>query len=274
MLVVAAALSVLSALSAAPPPKPSAPAGAAEAVTAVDAIDLVAGAKQARERYLEGDFSGAVAVAERVNAAFERNAAYTTDVGDWSAWADAQATRAVALGKLGKDADSDAVWTALAVVRPTYMPDKGFVPPRHVARFQTLRDALLKDATVAVTIDPAAKNELLFDGRPVVPGVTLDVIAGHHWLGSGGAGRGIDVSSAMVARVREAEVQASEAPVAVAPVDDGPPWLAIGVGTGLVVVAAGVVVGVVLATQQTPAAANPGGTTVVVDASLLNKVSP
>ena len=271
MFVVAAALSVLSAVSAAPSPKPSA-AGTAE--VAVDAIDLVAGAKQARERYLEGDFAGAVAVAERVHAAFESNAAYTTDVGDWNAWADAQATRAVALGKLGKEADSDAVWSALAVVRPTYMPDKGFVPPRHVARFQALRDALLADATIAVTIDPAAKNELLFDGRPVVPGVTLDVIAGHHWLGSGGAGRGIDVSSAMVARLRDVEVEPAAAPVVAPPVDDGPPWLAIGVGTGLVVVAAGVVVGVVLATQQTPDAANPGGTTVVVDASLLNKVSP
>jgi hypothetical protein len=270
MLVVAAALSVLSALSAAPSPKTPAPGATAGAV---DAIDLVAGAKQARERYLEGDFAGAVAVAERVHAAFESHAAYTTDGGDWNAWADAQATRAVALGKLSQDADSDAVWSALAVVRPTYMPDKGFVPPRHVARFQALRDALLKDATIAVTIDPAAKNELLFDGRPVVPGVTLDVIAGHHWLGSGGAGRAIDVSSTMVARLRE--VEAEPAPAVVAPpVDDGPPWLAIGVGTGLVVVAAGVVVGVVLATQQAPAAANPGGTTVVVDASLLNKVSP
>jgi hypothetical protein len=51
-------------------------------------------------------------------------------------------------------------------------------------------------------------------------------------------------------------------------------WLGIGVGAGVVVVAAGVVVGVVLATQQAPAASNPGGTTVVLDASLLNKVLP
>lgn len=273
MFVVAAALSALSALSApsaVPSPTPSA---AANSAATADAIDLVAGAKQARERYLEGDFAGAVEVAERVHAAFERNAAYTTDVGDWNAWADAQATRAVALGKLGNEADSDAVWSALAVVRPTYMPDKGFVPPRHVARFQALRDALLKDATIAVTIDPAAKNELLFDGRPVVPGVTLDVIAGHHWLGSSGVGRAIDVQAPMVARVRDVE-EAPAVPVASPVLDDGPPWLAIGVGTGLVVVAAGVVVGVVLATQQAPDAANPGGTTVVVDASLLNKVSP
>jgi hypothetical protein len=270
MLVVAATLSVLCALSAAPSPTVSAP------VTrdAVNATDLVAGARQARELYLEGDFAGAVAVSERVHATFAQQAAFTTDAGDWSAWADAQATRAVALGKLGKDDDSDAVWSALAVVRPTYMPDKGFVPPRHVARFQSLRDALLASATVAVTIDPAAKNELLFDGRPVVPGVTLDVIAGHHWLGSGGEGRALDVSAPMVARVHTVEPVAPAGPAVAPPSDDGPPWLAIGIGGGLVVVAAGVVVGVVLATQQQEAPSNPGGTTVVVDTSLLNKVSP
>ena len=236
---------------------------------------MIDGAAASRARYLEGEFVLAVAVADGVAAAFAEGPAYSTNGAGWNAWADAQATKACALARLGRDVEADAVWRALAVVRPTWVPDKGFVPPRHVARHQALRDALLGGRTVAVTIAAGGRGEAVFDGRTVVPGSTVDVIPGSHWLGRAGDGRVVVIDAPVTLRADGGAVVA--APVEPAPAvvvaEDGPPWLAIGIGTALVVVAGGVVVGTVIAlNQQGERASNPGGTTVSVDASALNPV--
>ncbi len=252
---------------------PVAPGSAS--LTTVSSRVLVDGAAEARARLLEGEFARAADAADDVDVAFSDGAAFTTDAAAWNAWADAQSTKAVALARLGKDAAADVVWHDIAVVRPTWSPDKGYVPPKHVARYQALRDALLAGPTIAVTIEHGGRGEAVFDGRTVVPGTTLDVIAGRHWLGRAGKGRGVVVAAPGVLRVDNTVVVA--APVVTPPppeavvVEDSPPLLAIGIGVAAVVVASGVVATVLVLQGQQAPVSNPGGTTVSVDTSALNR---
>jgi hypothetical protein len=240
------------------------------------------GAATARARYNEGDFAGALAAADAVDVEFRSGAAFTPDETAWMSWADARITRALALRRLGRDADADASLLDVAAVRPSYAPDKGFVPPRAVARFEELRDGLIGGATAAVTIVVEGGGGILLDGRPRGPG-TVDVLPGPHFIGvSGGKtprGEVIIVTgprTVKLAGVAGAPVVASiddHGAGAVNPgaaAEDGPPWLWIGVGGGALAVAtAAVVVFAVVTTGDEPPG-NPGGVTVAVDTSKLD----
>ncbi len=233
---------------------------------------LLAAAANARARYLEGEFSLAVSAAEEADALFVEGAAFSTDGAAWNAWADAQATRAVALARMGDGTGADVVWQGIAVVRPTWSPDKDFVSPKHVARHKALRDGVLSGSTFPVTLEAGGNSEYVFDGRTVVPGSTLDVIPGRHFIGRGGEGRVVIVDAPITLRIGPAVVAAPPVESTITVDDEGPPWLLIGVGAAIVVVT-GAVVATVLIVQTTaePAPTNPGGTSIFVDASTLNR---
>lgn len=266
-----------SALVGDPAGPPRAPAAAPAATTATAAAPdlLPEGAATARARYLEGDFAGAVAAADDVDAAFRAGPAFTVDGVAWMAWADARMTRALALRRLGRDADSDATLTGLAAVRPSYAPDRDFVPPKVVARFEELRASLLGGATVPLTLELVGGGALVLDGRGVPPG-TVDVLPGSHFVGvAGGAPRG-EVVTVDGPRALSLAGDAAGGPHAGpvlpgAAVDEGSPWVWVGVGAGAVGVAAIATVAafVLLATSED--VANPGGITVSVDTSKLDR---
>ena len=284
--VVVVVCAVLAAsLAGAPPGVPatlplgSALSGAAKtSAKGGDAAALKAFAETARAAFLEGDFKGAVAAADALKVAFEQGAAWRADDVGWAAFADSRLTRALALRRLGKEQEADDELRALAVIRPTLTPDKSFVPPKVVARFDELREGLLNGPTEPLTVVIKGTGTLTLDGR-VVPRGVLDVLPGPHWLGVDGKGRRVDVVGPMDVTLDgatdsgkgENPVRSIDDPVVTPPAgtdEDGPPWVVIGVVTGVVVVAA-VVTGVVLVIANPPAK-NPGGTTLNVDASKLD----
>lgn len=256
------------------------------------ALDRLAeGAATARLRYLEGDFDGAVTVAAEVDAAFagppsetcveiphlsacQRGPAFDAGTSAWDAWSDAQTTQALARFRQGRDADADGILRRLVTVRPTWSPDKGFVPPKQLARFEELRQALLAGPTVPLTLT-GGSGAVVLDGRLVARDLPLDVIPGRHYVGSAGVGQMVVVEAATRVAVGAAlEAPASHPPptaAATADPDDGVDgWMVMAVGAGVVAVVTGAVVGVVLALQPRDNSPNPGGVTVFVDASLLN----
>ena len=255
------------------------------------ALDRLAeGAATARLRYLEGDFDGAVKVAAEVDAALagppseacveiphlsacQRGPAFDAGTSAWDAWSDAQTTQALARFRQGRDAEADGILRRLVAVRPTWSPDKGFVPPKQLARFEELRQALLAGPTVPLTLT-GGSGAVVLDGRLVARDLPLDVIPGRHYVGGAGVGQVVVVEGATRVAVGPAlEAPASHPPPTASTPDadegvDG--WMLMAVGAGVVAVVAGAVVGVVVALQPREASPNPGGVTVFVDASQLN----
>lgn len=273
-----------------------------------DTLALQRGAQQARELFLQGDFNGAVVAVDAVQALFEQGAAFRADDGAWAAWADSALTRALALRRLGKEEAADDELRSLAVVRPTFAPDASFAPPKVVSRFEALREQLLHGPTVAVTVDVSGSGSFFLDGRSMAAGV-LDVLPGIHWFGSAGTGQRLNIDKAQDIHMSSSQNSANntsnstgdnrefksdvnlgmkgthhsikhtdetaatragghaqDSPDVAA--EDGLPWLWIGVGSAALAAATAVVVISVALAQ--PAVANPGGTTIKVDISLLD----
>jgi|GEM_PF-2114093 len=251
---------------------------------------LADGAARARARYLEGDFEGAVAAAVEVEAAFVGAAvdgcagadcahtgpAFSVDARAWDAWADAQATRGLAQQRLQDHAGMDATFRGIVAARPAWQPDRGFVPPKQLQRFEELRQSLLSTPMVALTVDVEGAGDVLLDGRVVPRSAPVDVAPGRHFVGVGGRGRVVVVDQparvALAGAPGPARTLTEEPPPQV--VEDGPPWGLIAGGAIGAVVVTGVVVGVVIALNQPEGAPNPGGVTVLVDASRLNGAAP
>ncbi len=265
---------------------------------------LADGAAVARARYLEGDFAGAARAADDVDKVFigacadgdtaegcaaglAAGPAFFADGAAWDAWADAQATKALALYRQGDDVGGDAVFASVIITRPVWMPDRGFVPPKPLARFDALRDRLLAGKTVPVTLRQEGDGDAVIDGRLVTTGSPIDVLPGNHYVGVVGLGRVVEVSAAMdlaVGRRRAGTSPSSTTtvsdsggdtigsePVESVVEEDGAPWGIIAAVTVGVVVVAGGGIAAVLLLQQPEASPNPGGTTVSFDASILKR---
>ena len=177
-----------------------------------------------------------------------------------------------------------------------------------MSRFEALREQLLHGPTVAVTVDVSGSGSFFLDGRSMAAGV-LDVLPGIHWFGSAGTGQRLNIDKAQDIHMSSSQNSANntsnstgdnrefksdvnlgmkgthhnikhtdetaatragghaqDSPDVAA--EDGLPWLWIGVGSAALAAATAVVVISVAAAQ--PAVANPGGTTIKVDISLLD----
>jgi hypothetical protein len=277
---------------------------AGNAVTPAALATLADGAAAARARYLEGDFAGAARAAEDVAGVFvgacgagatgcaqgdAHGPAFFAEPAAWDAWADAQATKALALYRQNDDAAADAVFGGIIITRPAWIPDRGFIPPKPLARFDALREQLLASKTVPVVLAMSGIGDPVVDGRIVSKGTPIDVLPGVHYIGVVGLGRVVDVREAMHITVGTASASSATtssvttstttttttastaSPPAVVNDEGGTPWgLIVGVGIGVVVVA-GASVAAVIALQPGEAAPNPGGTTVFIDASTLKR---
>ena len=251
---------------------------------------IVDGAARARARYFEGDFEGAMAAAAEVDADFigaavdgcvgpacvHAGPAFSADARAWDSWADAQATRGLASQRLQDQAGMDATFRGIVAVRPAWQPDRGFVPPKQLQRFEELRQATLSTPMVALTVDVDGVGEVLLDGRVVPRGAPVDVAPGRHFVGVGGRGRVVVVEKAariaLAGAPGPARTLSEEPPLSAA--EDGPPWGLIAGGAIGGVVLTGIVVGVAIALNQPAPVPNPGGVTVLVDASRLNGAAP
>ncbi len=138
----------------------------------------------ARGRYLEGDFRGALSRSAEAVRRFEDTFAFESDDEAWAAWTELMLVRALALSRQNKTRDSDRALAAIASARPSYVPDPGLAPPRFASRYAAIRDKLEpKRVSISVTSRPAGAA-VLVDGREV--GVTpldvTDLLAGHHYV--------------------------------------------------------------------------------------------
>src|SRR5690606_17151942 len=79
----------------------------------------------ARGRYLEGDFDGAIARSDEAVRRFEAGFAYEADEDAWAVWTELMLVRALALSREGRTRDSDRALAAIASARPAYVPDPG-----------------------------------------------------------------------------------------------------------------------------------------------------
>jgi hypothetical protein len=248
---------------------------------------LVAGAALARSRYLEGDFAGAIAAAVDVDQAFlgpvvvgcvnddcpRTGPAFLDAAVAFDAWADAMTTRALALQRTQDPAGMDETFRAVIAARPAWQPDRGFVPPKQLQRFEELRQQLLSTRMVPLQVQIDGAGELRVDGRVVSREAPIDVVPGLHFVGVAGRGRAVRVVEPTTITVQGTTTSSSPASSEPAPLDDRPWGVIIG-GAALVVV--GVVVGVVVVAglARPESVSNPGGVTVLVDTSRLNRGGP
>ncbi|MCP4504212.1 MAG: PEGA domain-containing protein [Deltaproteobacteria bacterium] len=87
---------------------------------------------------------------------FEDEAAEIADEKGWAIYAELHVVRAMSLLRLGDQARADRTLRQLAVVRPGYVPDPGFVPPKVATRYALLRQEVLQEKSdVKVTSAPA-----------------------------------------------------------------------------------------------------------------------
>lgn len=148
------------------------------------AEDLQRLLEDARGRYLEGDFKGAVRQADDGAGRFEETLAFEADDGAWSLWTELMLVRALALSRQDKTRDSDRTLASIASARPQYVPDPGLAPPKFAARYTAIRNKLEGSrVTIKVTSRPAGAA-VLVDGRQVgtTPLDVSDLLPGRHFV--------------------------------------------------------------------------------------------
>lgn len=247
---------------------------------------LVVTAAQARSLYLEGDFKGAIAATLELEAAFvgpetctdadcmHAGPAFLDDDGAFDAWADAMTTRGLALQRTHDPAGMDEAFRTIIAARPAWQPDRGFVPPKQLQRFEELRLQLLSTELMPLQVKVKGTGEVRIDGRTVSPGVPVDVVPGRHFVGVSGRGRVVVVSEPTTMTL-PGLLPSTTPPASTTASEEGVPWgFVVGGAAAAVVVVIGVVVGVVVALDRPAAPENPGGVTVLVDASRLNGSAP
>lgn len=148
----------------------------------------------ARSTYLEADFQTSLARADEAINRFEGAGAFRAGSG-WSSYEQALLLRALALRKLGKEAESDSALTRLAGLRPQAVPDPELTPPKIVQRHQQLLGELraAPRAQLEVVSSPEGA-EVLVDGRSVgrAPVVVRDLSAGIHFISLSAQGARVD----------------------------------------------------------------------------------
>jgi len=139
----------------------------------------------ARVRYLDGEFKEALDATDLGIGRFEEKLAFRATPDAWVAFGELMLVRALALRRLGREAESDDALTALAAAFPSYVPDPGLAPPKVAARYQAGLKKLRERQPVTLEIQsrPAGANVVL-DGRAlgVTPLVVKDLLPGKHYV--------------------------------------------------------------------------------------------
>lgn len=138
----------------------------------------------ARGRYLDGDFQGAVTQSADAARRFEETFAFEDNDEAWAVWTELMLVRALALSRQDKLRDSDRVLVSIASARPQYVPDPGLAPPKFASRYSAVRAKLQRTrVSLAVTSRPAGAA-VLVDGRNVgmTPLDVSDLLPGRHFV--------------------------------------------------------------------------------------------
>lgn len=147
--------------------------------------DLARLLADARGRFFDGDFKGAVTQCDDAIARFESTFAYTDDEQAWRVYADLMVVRVLALQRLDKGDAADRALLALIAQRPDFVPDPGLAPPKVIERHRELKEKLKGQKAGAIVVESTpAGASVLVDGRQV--GVTPlqidDALAGPHYV--------------------------------------------------------------------------------------------
>jgi hypothetical protein len=138
----------------------------------------------ARGRYLEGDFDGAVTQATDAAKRFEQSLAYEPADEAWKTYAELMLVRSLALNRQGKRKDADRTLAELAALRPDYVPDPGLAPPKFASRYASIRDRLKKREVAIDASSRPAGAKVFVDGieRCIAPCQVPGLLAGRHYV--------------------------------------------------------------------------------------------
>jgi hypothetical protein len=137
-----------------------------------------------RAKYLEGDFNAALDKADDAIERFEATGAFRSG-SPWASWGAALVIRALALRRLGKEADADAALARLASVMPSAVPDPEITPPKIAQRHQQLLLELKGKPRIQIEVTSVPEGaEVVVDGRAVgrAPIVVRDLLPGDHFV--------------------------------------------------------------------------------------------
>lgn len=171
----------------------------------------------ARARYLEGDFAGALQRASDAASRFESSGAYRAGAG-WQSYSDALVLRSVSSRRLGRDADADESLRRLAVVAPSAKLDPDITPEKTAERWAEVVAELWGRPRVqieVVSVPPGA--QVVVDGKVAghAPVVARELLPGAHFVGLAADGerreRRVTVSAGS-ARVEEQVGEPRNAP--------------------------------------------------------------
>ena len=160
-----------------------------DAIEGVDAI-LAGLVTAAKAKYSEGDFAAAADKAADAITRFEGAGAFRAGPA-WAGYGDALVVKALALRRLGKEADADQALLALASTMPKAIPDPGMTPPKIAQRHQQLLEELKAKprASIEITSSPTGAD-VVVDGaaQGKTPLVVRDLLPGTHFVGIAGEG--------------------------------------------------------------------------------------
>jgi|GEM_PF-2204100 len=138
--------------------------------------------KQARGSFFDADFKAADQRAAEGISRFDSIADQVRDPAGWALYAELHMMRGMALLRTGDDGRARQVLQHLAVVRPAYVPDPGFVPPKVIRLYDELKaEATAQTGSIQVASTPAGANIWLNGvARGQTPTVLKDIPAGTH----------------------------------------------------------------------------------------------
>jgi hypothetical protein len=135
-------------------------------------------------RYQEGDFARAIEKADDAIGRFESKLAFAAG-GPWPSYAQALVVKALALKKLGKEADVDAPFLKMASTMPAAVPDAAIAPAKLVERHAQLLAGLKAKARVQLDVSSTPPGAtVIVDGtaRGQTPVVVRDLLPGTHFV--------------------------------------------------------------------------------------------
>jgi hypothetical protein len=134
--------------------------------------------KEARNRFLRGEFEDAARKAQRLTEAFEKTEPANPRA-DWQRWFDAHMVWAMAKWRLNDKDEAERIAMRALTVRPQAPVDESLVPPKQMRVIESMRTKL-----------QSTKVELTPTGAVLVDGLPADepirVTSGEHWVAAEG----------------------------------------------------------------------------------------
>ena len=198
--------------------------GSTSTETTVRAEDVERLLGDARGRYLEGDFKGAVTRTQDAIERFEAEPAFGSDAALWALYGELMLVKALAENRINKS-KSDDTFRVLAAIRPDYVPDPGLTPPDVSSRFSEIAEEVAERASTLVVETNPAGAEVFVDGASQGRSpVTMTLPNGLHFISAKGlksAKRRIELDKDTTLTLSTGDPRAKLAPEFIEALQDG-----------------------------------------------------